>query len=228
MKRLCSTGFALLAWTFALQAHAGPTTWVEGRNYVLLERVQHTHVPVGKVEVLEVFSYGCPACNAFQPVIHRLERNLPASAQMAFLPASFSAVEDMPMLQRAFFAAQSLGVAEQAHQGIYDAVWKTGELAVVDPGSRRLRPTLPTLEDAARCYGRITGISQEKFLQAARSFGVDTKMHAADSQIMAMGVPGTPCLVVNGKYRIELDSLKTVDDIIDIVKLLVNKESSRS
>lgn len=41
---------------------------------------------------------------------------------------------------------------------------------------------------------------------------------------MKMGVPGTPCLVVNGKYRIELDSLSSVDDIVDIVRFLVEKE----
>ena len=226
MQRLCPSWFALFICLSASAAHASPATWVEGRNYVPLDSVQHTHVAAGKVEVLEVFSYGCPACNAFQPVIQQLERNLPANAQMAFLPASFSRAEDMPMFQRAFLTAQILVVAERAHQAIYDAVWKTGELAVVDPTSRALKPALPTLEDAARCYGRITGVKPEEFLRAARSFSVDTRMRAADSQIITMGAPGTPCLVVNGKYRVELDSLHSVRDIIDIVKFLVNKESS--
>lgn len=90
MKRLCSIGIALVICAFSLDAYAGSGAWVEGRNYVRLNGAQHTQVAAGKVEVLEVFSYGCPACNAFQPVIRRLERNLPAGAQMAFLPASFS------------------------------------------------------------------------------------------------------------------------------------------
>jgi len=159
-----------------------------------------------------------------KPVIRKLERSLPAGAQMVFLPASFSPSEDMPMLQRAFFAAQSLGVAERAHQAMFDAIWKTHELGVVDPTTRRPKSPLPTLEDAARCYGRITGVSPTKFLEAARSFSVDLKMRTADSQIFEMGVPGTPCLVVNGKYRVELDSLSSVDDIINIVRFLVDKE----
>jgi thiol:disulfide interchange protein DsbA len=225
MKRLGSIAMALLMGTFALDAHAGPAPWVEGRNYVELKPAQHTHVPPGKIEVLEVFSYGCPACEAFQPVIQRLERSLPAGAQMAFLPASFSASEDMPMFQRAFFAAESLGVAERAHQAIFDAVWRTRELAVVDPTTRRPKSPLPTLEDAARCYGRITGVSPTTFLKAARSFSVDLKMRTADAQIFAMGAPGTPCLVVNGKYRVELDSLGSVDDLINIVRFLVSRES---
>ena len=218
---------ALLVCTFTLDAYAGSEAWVEGKNYVLLDPAQHTSVAPGKIEVLEVFSYGCPACNAFQPVIRKLERSLPAGAQMAYLPASFSQGEDMPMFQRAFFAAQALGVAQKAHQAIFDAVWKTGELAIADPGTRRLKSRLPTLEDAARCYGRITGVSPGKFLQAARSFSVNLRMRTADAQIFQMAVPGTPCLVVNGKYRVNLDSLRGEDDIINIVTFLVAKESAK-
>jgi thiol:disulfide interchange protein DsbA len=226
MQRLGSIAIAVLMCTWALDAYAGSGTWVEGRNYVRLDPAQHTHVAAGKVEVLEVFSYGCPACNTFQPVMQRLQRSLPPGAQMAFLPASFSQSEDMPMLQRAYFAAESLGVAERAHQAMFDAVWKTGELAVVDPKTRRPKSPLPALADAAHCYGRITGVSPTKFLKAARSFSVDLKMRTADSQIFKMGVPGTPCLVVNGKYRVELDSLSSVDDIISLVRFLVDKESA--
>jgi len=217
----------LVVSALALEVQAGPGAWVEGTNYVLLSPVQDTHVAPGKVEVLEVFSYGCPACNYFQPTIDKLERSLPVNAQMVFLPASFSAAEDMPMFQRAFFAAQALGVAARAHRAIFDAVWGTGELAVVDPRTHRLKSRLPTLEDAARCYARITGVKPEEFLQAARSFGVGVKMGEADAQIVAMRVPGTPCLVVDGKYRIELGTLKSTDDVIEIVRFLVSKETPR-
>jgi protein dithiol oxidoreductase (disulfide-forming) len=193
---------------------------------VTLSPAQHTSVSPGKVEVMEVFSYGCPVCNRFQPVIERIKQSLPPDVQMVFLPASFSAAEDWPMFQRAYFAAQVLGIAEKTHQAIYDAVWKTGELAVVDPTTHGLKHTLPSLEDAARCYGRITGIKPEDFLHAARSFTVDVKIRSADAQVLAMQVPGTPCIVVNGKYRVILDSLHTQDDIVDIVKYLVAKEST--
>lgn len=227
MKRTLLVIMSLVVCMFTLEAHAGPRAWVEGRNYVLLKPVQPTHVAAGKVEVLEVFSYACPFCNRFQPVIEELERNLPANAQMAFLPASFSAAEDMPMFQRAFFAAQALGVAARAHQAIFDAVWETGELSILDPGTGRLKSSLPTIEDAARCYGRITGIKAKAFLRAAHSFGVEAKMRSADRQIIAMKVPGTPCLVVDGKYRVELDTMTSTADVIDIVNFLVKKASHR-
>jgi protein dithiol oxidoreductase (disulfide-forming) len=202
-------------------------TWTEGSNYDVLSPAQRTTVPTGKVEVMEVFSYGCPACNGFQPVIAALEHGLPANAQMVFLPASFKPEEDWPMLQRAYFTAQVLGVATRTHQAIFDAVWKTGELAIADPVTHRLKNPLPSIDDAAKCYEHLTGVKADSFVSTARSFGVDVKMKSADAQIVAMRVPSTPCIVVNGKYRINMDSLHSADEVLGVVRYLVNKESQR-
>ncbi len=200
-------------------------TWAEGENYQVLNPVQRTNVKAGKVEVMEVFSYGCVACNAFQPMMAALEHNLPASAQMVFLPASFLPQEDWPMLQRAYFTAQALGISTRTHQAIFDAVWKTGELGISDPVTHRLKSPLPSIEDAAKCYERLTGVKADVFLATAKSFGVDLKVRTADTQVGAMQIPGTPCIVVNGKYRINMDSLRSQDDLIGIVRYLVAKES---
>jgi len=212
---------------FAASGACIAETWVEGRNFELLVPPQKTSVPAGKVEVMEVFSYACPACNGFEPTMNKLKRSLPANAQLVHLPASFIPAEDWPMFQRAYFAAQSLGIAEQTHQAIYDAVWKSGELAVVDPKTRRLKSPLPTLEDAARYYARISDVKPEAFLAAANSFAVNVKMKAADAQVIAMDVPGTPTIVVNGKYRVNMDSLRSGDQLIDLVRFLVAKEAAR-
>jgi protein dithiol oxidoreductase (disulfide-forming) len=200
-------------------------TWTEGSNYELLNPTQRTTVAPGKVEVMEVFSYGCISCNNFQPVMAALKHDLPSNAQMTFLPASFNPQEDWQMLQRAYFTAQALGIAERTHQAMFDAVWKTGELAIADPTTRRLKSPEPSIEDAAKCYHRLTGVSPQVFLSAARSFGVDVRMRAADAQVLAMHVPGTPCIVVNGKYRINIDTLQSQDDLIGLVRYLIDKES---
>ena len=83
--------------------------------------------------MLEVFSYGCPACNAFQPVDQQLRRLLPANAQMSYLPAAFQVAEDWPMFQRAFLTAQLLGLVDKTQDAIYEEVWK--------PRMRRCRPS---------------------------------------------------------------------------------------
>jgi hypothetical protein len=56
---------------------------------------------------------------------------------------------------------------------------------------------------------------------------VEAKMRAADAQIKAMKVPGTPCLIVAGKYRIELDTLSSASDVVDLVRFLVSKAAHR-
>ena len=219
--------FSLLAVAILLVPPPAPAaTWTEGTNYVRVTPPQQTTVPPGKVEVMEVFSYACPACNAFQPVMEKLRHALPANAQFTFLPAAFNPAEDWPMFQRAFFAAQALGIVERTHQAMFDAVWKTGELGITTPGSNRLKDPLPSLADAARFYARVAGVDPQKFLAMANSFGVDSKIRAADAQIIAMHVDATPTLIVNGKYRVIRDSVQTNDQLIELVKYLVAKESS--
>jgi thiol:disulfide interchange protein DsbA len=217
---------ALLALAALLQPPAAPgATWSEGVQYVRLAPPQQTTVPSGKAEVMEVFSYGCPACNAFQPVMEKLRRSLPANAQLVYLPAAFNPAEDWPMFQRAFLAAQALGIAERTHQAMFDAVWKTGELGITVPETNRLKQPLPSIADAARFYARVAGVDAQQFLAMANSFGIDSKMRAADAQILAMRVDATPTLIVNGKYRVIRDELKSNDELIELVKYLVTKDS---
>jgi len=97
--------------------------------------------------------------------------------------------------------------------------------SVADPTTHRPKNPEPSIEDAAKCYHRLTGVSPEAFLSTARSFGVDVRMRAADAQVLAMHVSGTPCIVVNGKYRINMNTLQSQDDLIGLVRYLVDKES---
>jgi protein dithiol oxidoreductase (disulfide-forming) len=224
MKFFVAGMIGVLTLILAPVAGAAPT-WVEGTHYQVLDPAQHTSVATGKVEVMEVFSYGCIACNQFQPVMAALEHSLPANAQMVFLPASFHPEEDWTMLQRAYFAAQSLGISARTHQAMFDAVWKSGELAISDSQTHRLKSPQPSIEDAAKCYERLTGIKSAVFLTAARSFAVDVKMRAADAQVNAMRVPGTPCIVVDGRYMVNMDSLRSQEDLIGVVRYLVGKAS---
>ena len=221
-------------WILAVLLAASPwagaataTQWVEGHNYFVIQPAQPTSVGPGKIEVTEVFSYACPACNAFQPVMEKLRHALPANAQLTFLPAAFNPQEDWPMFQRAYFAAQALGIIERTHQAMFDAVWKTGELGITTPGNNRLKDPLPSIADAARFYARVAGVDPQKFLAMANSFGVDSKIRAADAQILAMHVDSTPTLIVNGKYRVIRESPPNNDQLIELVKYLVAKESGQ-
>ena len=220
----CMASAAALAWVMCAQAQSA-TTWTEGVNYFLIEPVRPTSLPPGKVQVTEVFSYACPACNLFQPTMHKLKASLPPNAELDFLPAAFNSSEDWPMFQLAYLTAQTLGVADQTHDAMFNAVWQSGELAVIDPATRELKSRLPTIEDAAKFYKAKAGVPVDKFLETAKGFTVGNKVLATENTIQRYHVDRTPTIVVNGKYRLHVESAGGPDQLIELVKWLVAKES---
>jgi thiol:disulfide interchange protein DsbA len=231
LKALTSAAAAawLLAGTAALGGAAttpkDSPPWTEGRHYFLIVPAQPTAAPKGKVEVTEVFSYGCPACDHFVPVMRKLKQGLPANAVVDFMPAGFNAAEDWPMFQRAYVTAQMLGIADTTHEAMFSAVWKTGELAIIDQATGQLKARLPTIEDAARFYNRTTGVSVADFVTAAQSMGADTQIGQADSMLVRYRVSATPTMIINGKYRLDVPSAGGPEELVELVKWLVAKES---
>lgn len=217
----------LVTALLVLGSSAQSATWVAGKHYSVIPQAQRTSVGPGKIEVMEVFSYGCPHCNQFQPTMKKLKATLPANAQIVYLPASWQASENWPLFQRAYITAQSLGVADKAHEAVFDAIWNTGELGIFEPGPNgRLKSKLPSMDDMARFYQRVTGVKAADFVAASKSFNVDLKIRQAESQIKAMQVASTPTLVVNGKYRLNNEHLRTGDEMVELVKYLVAMESA--
>lgn len=225
-KKLFGSLALALVTSLGLATVAGAAPIEAGKQYDVLPQPQRTNVAPGKVEVMEVFSYGCPACDNFQPTMKKLKAALPANAQMVYLPASWHPEENWPTFQRAYLTAKALGVADKAHDQMFDAIWNSGELAILQ-GITQGPPkkNLPTIDDIARFYQKVTGTKAADFVAASKSFSVDLKMRQADSQIIAMKVSGTPTLIVNGKYRLIGDVMNKPDDVISVVKFLIAKEA---
>jgi thiol:disulfide interchange protein DsbA len=224
MKYLSCAALTVLMLGVGSQSQSAPT-WTEGVNYFLVDVPHVTSLTAGKVEVTEVFSYACPACNLFVPTMHTLKSSLPPNAVLDFLPASFNTSEDWPMFQLAYCTAQILGVADQTHDAMFNAVWQSGELAVIDPATRALKPRLPSIEDAAKFYNAKTGVPVDKFVATAKSFAADVKVRAADGLVQQYRVDRTPTIIVNGKYRLNVESAGGYDQVVELVKWLVAKES---
>jgi thiol:disulfide interchange protein DsbA len=225
MKLLnCAALAAVLTLSICAPLQSAPT-WTEGVNYFLINPARPPSMPPGKVEVTEVFSYACPACNIFVPTMHKLKASLPPNAVFDFLPASFNPSEDWPMFQLAYVTAQTLGVADQTHDAMFDAVWQSGDLAVIDPATHSIKSRLPTIEDAAKFYQAKAGVPIDKFLATAKGFTVDIKVRAAEGLVQAYRIDRTPTIVVNGKYRLHTESAGGNDQLVELVKWLVAKES---
>jgi protein dithiol oxidoreductase (disulfide-forming) len=221
------TCLGMLALAVSLPAQSAPSaqTWTEGVNYFLIQPARTPSVPAGKIEVTEVFSYACPACNIFQPTMHKLKQAMPANVVVDYLPAAFNSAEDWPMFQLAYVTAQILGVDQQTHDAMFDAVWKGGDLSITDPSTRGLKSRMPSIEDAAKFYSQHAGVPVDKFIATSKSFSADLKVRTAQDLIMGYKIDRTPTIIVNGKYRLHVESAGGNDQLIDLVKYLVAKET---
>ncbi len=129
------------------------------------------------------------------------------------------------MYQRAFYANQALGINDKMHKLMFDAVWNTRELTYTDPSTNRIKTNLPTIEDAAAYVAKEAGIKEDAFLAAAKSFSVEVKIKNADAFVTGSQSLSTPTFVVNGKYRLNAESAGSYDNVIEVVKFLVARET---
>ena len=206
-------------------APADTGKWVEGENYFLLQPRQPRLSTSSKVQVVEVFSYGCPACFHSQPFMIKVAKSLPAYAEMDYLPVSFRPDENFPLYQRAFYTAQALGVARKAHDAMFDAVWKSGEIGTYDLASGRPKPhdKWPGIQDIAKFYAGY-GVDPKQFVATASSFAINTKMKRADQLIKNWQVNSTPTIVIDGKYRYTANSAGGFEQMLEMTQWLVQRE----
>jgi len=131
------------------------------------------------------------------------------------------------MFQRAYLAAQILGIDKRTHDAMFEAIWKTGELAIVDPRTNRLKVPSPDIQDAAAWYAKTAGVKPEAFVSAANSFGVDSRIRQADQLVKDYRVESTPTMIVNGKYRLTPQSAGGPDQVIELVNWLWQRKAAR-
>jgi len=190
---------------FAAGAPAAPADPVEGVDYVVIDGGQ-PYQPLGpgiKAEVVEVFAYWCPHCAEFQPVLAPWVRALPKDVRFTYLPAAF---DPNDAFARAFFAAEGKGAVDKTHALVYDAVHHGGLLA-----------RNATIDELAWFYGQ-QGLGQAAMKAAMLSPEVDALMKRAREFEVGIRLPGTPTMIVNGRYlitpRTHEDALRIADALI--------------
>ncbi|KAF1712116.1 thiol:disulfide interchange protein [Pseudoxanthomonas kalamensis DSM 18571] len=168
--------------------YTGPAL-VPGTDYLEIPGGQPLDPLAGKVEVVEVFGYVCPACNAFQPLVSHWKTTLPGDVRFTYVPAPFGGTWDD--YARAFYAAQIMGVQEKTHDALYRAIHTERTLK----GERGR----DSVEDIAAFYARH-GVDAKQFQSTMDSFAIAGRISKAKQFTTRNQVTGTPSIVINGKY----------------------------
>lgn len=188
---------------------------VAGRDYVEIPNGRPLEPVDGEVVVVEeYFNYACPGCNAFEPHFAAWAKALPPDVRLEHVPAAFRA--DFVQYARAYYAAEALGVAERAHQAVYDGIHRSRTLPA--EGER------PDEARIARFYADF-GVDADAFLAAMQSFGVEAKVKRATEHMQRNRIPSTPSLVVSGRYLVGGESYA---DVLRIATALIEKERAAS
>jgi len=158
---------------------------VVGRDYTLVTPPQPT-ASGNKIEVLEFFWYGCIHCYHLESPLKAWLKRKPADVEFRYAPAAFDS-SWLP-LARAFYALEAMGVTAKYHEDIFSAIHRNNQKALIsDPRAM-----------ADWLGGK--GLDKQKFLDTYNSFAVNSRTQRTMDLTRSYDIPGTPALVVNGKY----------------------------
>jgi len=201
MHKLIKQLLAILVLApLAFTALAQPARYVEGTHYIVLPAAVRTADPA-KIEVVEVFWYGCSHCFRFEPLIENWEAGIAADVNFVRFPGMWNDL--MKIHAQAYFAAEALGKVKELHSPMFEAINVQGN--------------------------RLQNEQQLSASTAFNSFAVRTKVNQAEAKMREYQVRSTPNMIVNGKYLISTgEAVPTQQEMLEVVNFLVDKERSSS
>jgi thiol:disulfide interchange protein DsbA len=174
-------GAALLLTATGAQAQGAAA--VEGRDFVRLN--PPVAVPSGgKIDVIEFFSFGCPHCYSFEPLLEPWVKRLPSDVAFRRVPAAFNA--PFEGYAKLFYALEAMGLSEQLHKRVFAAIHVQ-------------RQRLDKEADMA-AFVSSAGGDGVKFVEAYKSFGVATKVRQGKQLSEAYKIDGVPTLGIHGRW----------------------------
>jgi len=182
-----------------------------GIDYAVLRNPAPTNAAPGKVEVVEMFWYGCPHCFTFEPHINKWLENKPESVEFVQMPATLN--PNWIVHAQAYYAAESMGELDKFHEPLFHAMHEQ---------RRRINT-----EDALVRFAEAQGIDGEQFRKGMNSFYTKTKIRQSQDLGMRYESRGVPMIVVNGKYKVTGSLAGSYDRMLKIVDYLVAQEAAQ-
>ncbi len=196
-------------------AAAIPAKWAEGKNYNTLLPAEPTSVDPSKVEVVEVFWYGCAHCEHLDPALEEWrKKSKPAYVQFIRVPVMWN--DRTRAHARLFYAIDALGKLETLHTAVFREIHVNGNnLADPDPAKT---------EQLQRDFLKANGVTAAQFDSVYRSFSVEGKLQHAEDLTRRYHATSVPLLVVNGKYTADAGTAGGEGELLQLVNDLAASE----
>ncbi|MFK5913396.1 MAG: thiol:disulfide interchange protein DsbA/DsbL [Woeseiaceae bacterium] len=186
----------------------------EGIEYKRVSPPQPT-ITKKKIEVVELFWYGCPHCFHFEPHLKEWLAKKPDNVVFYRVPAVFNA--GWALHARAFYTAKSLGLFDDGKVEFHEALF-----ASIHKDKNRLDN-----KKALQKFFAGFGVSADDFNNTFESFAVNTKVNRAVTLSKRYQVEGVPSLIVNGKYRTDGPMGGGRKGMIKVLDFLIKKETKK-
>ena len=208
MKRSIQVLTFALLMPLAFSSFAQIEKFIAGTHYIELSAPVNTN-DSSKVEVLEVFWYGCSHCFRFEPLIANWEAVMPADVDFGRFPAIWNGL--MEVHAQVYYTAEAMDALGVVHEQVFNAINIEGN----------------RLQNEGQIGALFTkyGINEDDFTKSFNSFSVRTKVNQAKQRMEAYEIRSTPNMIVNGKYLVATgQSVSTQVDMLEVVDFLVEKE----
>ena len=200
MKKL----FALLLLTFLIPLQAcAVEQWQEGTHYEIISD-EATEQP----EVLEFFSFWCPACFRFEPLVGQIKQQLDSEVKFTKVHVNFMGFTG-PDVQDAATRAMMVARAMKQEVALNQAIFNYIHVQ---------RSAITGLDDIKNIF-TVAGVEPSEFDKMAKSFGINSQLQKNNKMIdeYRRHLSGVPNFIVNGKYQAKFTRDMTADDIVDLI-----------
>ena len=197
-------GFVMVACAGLAQA-----AFQSGVHYTELSKPVQTADP-SKIEVVELFWYGCPHCDSLDPALEAWKAQLPEDVQFVRLPVVFG--RNWEMHARMFWVAKNLGILDQVHTPLFNALHRENK--------RLLR------EDEAVEFLARFGADPAVVRRELKGFATESGMRLADARARAYGISGVPAMVIDGRYVTGVGQAGSQQALFTLINALIEQRRS--
>ena len=160
-----------------------------------------------KIEVVELFWYGCIHCFNMDPYLDKWADNLPKDVTFKRIPAIPR--KDWIESAKAYYALETLGVVNKLHEKLFDAIHKEKSLKHND--TRALIKWIT-----------VNGKLDKKDVESAfNSFSMKAKLSRSYKIFKSAVATGVPTMIIDGKYFTYSTMAGGEQNAIDIMNFII-------